>query len=480
MAETTITVAEIILPGWASPLFDYQSPEEQVVVNTTFCRVAGVIAPAIHFEVWMPLTSGQNPWNRRFVGVGNGGLAGTIRYIDMNEYLIKGFATASTDTGHQGGEWDGSWMLHKPDLWVDFASRSIHVTTLAAKAIIQAFYGSNPKFSYFIGCSDGGYQGLMEAQRYPTDYNGIVAGAPGNNRTHSCAGDVYRSYLINRSPENTIPREKLPAIQQAAINACDADDGLVDGVIGDPLRCHFDPATMLCQGADNVDCLTAGEVDTLQKEYAGLSDPTTGAQFWPGLEPGGETFWTLKNGFLSGEVLGSALAYFQYILFADTPNWDWKTFDFTNPQDFAILTEGDTLYGATFNATSPDLSAFRAHGGKLIIYHGWIDQMNSPRQTINYYESVETFMGGAANTQDFVRLFMAPGVIHCGPGLNGLRILDRLQAVRLWVEQGRAPDTMVSTGNNGMKRPLCPYPQVARYKGIGDTNNLGSYECTNP
>jgi feruloyl esterase len=480
LTNTTLEAAEVILPGWSSPMLDFQSAGEQVVVDTTFCRVAGVITPAIHFEVWMPLTSGQNTWNGRFVGIGNGGLAGTIRYPDLNEYMMKGFATASTDTGHQGDSWDGTWMLHNPDIWADFAYRSIHMTTLAAKAVLQAFYGDAPRYSYFVGCSDGGYQALMEAQRYPTDYDGIVAGNPGNYPTRSCAGEVYRSYLTNRSPENVIPKEKLPAIQQAALNACDADDGLADSVIGDPLRCDFDPATMLCRGADSPDCLTAGEVDTLQKVYAGLYDPTTGVQFWPGLEPGGELFWTLKSGFLSGNVFGPALAYFQYILFENTPNWDWRTFDFTNPKDFAIITEGERLYGPVLDANSPDLSAFRASGGKLLLYHGWSDQMNSPRHTINYYESVEAFMGGAANTQDFFRLFMVPGMIHCGPGTDGLRIVNMLQAVTKWVEQGRAPDTMVSSGDNGMKRLLCPYPQVAIYKGSGDTNRLESYRCVNP
>ena len=476
LLDTTITSSEIVWQGWKAPLGGYQTADQQVVVDSTFCRVTGTIAPSINFEVWMPLATREHPWNGKFIGVGNSGLAGTISYSQMRFNLIFGYATASTDTGHQSDPTEGQWMLEGPALWVDFSYRAIHLMTRNAKAIIQAYYGNAPRYSYFNGCSGGGQQGLMEAQRYPADYDGIVAGAPANLRTHSWPGEVWVSYVTHRSPENAIPEEKLPTIQAAAIRACDADDGLVDGVISDPINCRFDPSTLLCRGTDNMDCLTDGEVDSLNLIYAGLYDPVTGGQFWPGLEPGSELGWTGWGGLLP-EPFPAPLAYFQYMLFADEPDWDWTSFDFTDPLDFETIIKADALYGPIFNANSPDLSAFQELGGKLIIYHGWFDQQIAPRNSINYYNNVAAYMGGEANTQDFLRLYMIPGMMHCGGTQGGPSIFNTFQAIELWVEKGIPPANMVSPEKT---RSLCAYPQVAMYSGTGNVDDAKSFICANP
>ncbi len=469
----TITVSEIVWPGWDTPHYDFQSETEQVPVNVTFCRVAGVIEPSVHFEVWLPLATNDHPWNGRLVGVGNSGLAGSIRYSQMLSSLKIGYAVAGTDTGHQASPTDGTWMLDRPDLLDDFSYRAIHEMTVKAKTIIQAYYGDAPRYSYFTGCSGGGQEGLMEAQRYPADYDGIVAGAPANFRTHSWPGEVWVSYVTHRSPDNAIPEEKLPLINQAALAACDANDGLADGVIGDPLNCRFDPASLLCKNADGMNCLTAGEVDSLNLIYDGLRDPTTGEQFWPGLEPGSELDWIGWGGLLP-DPPSNTLAYFQYLLFANDPGWDWTSFDFTDPQDFEILTKADALYGPILNANDPELSAYRELGGKLLMYHGWLDQQIAPRNSVNYYNNVVAYMG-EANTREFLRLYMIPGMMHC-VGSRGPYLFDTLQAMVNWVERGRVPETMMSPGKT---RPLCAHPKVAVYVG-GDTPDAGSFVCADP
>ncbi|MCX6032767.1 MAG: tannase/feruloyl esterase family alpha/beta hydrolase [Chloroflexi bacterium] len=470
LPDTTITVSEIVWPGWQSP-----GPYEQVQIDRIICRVTGRIAPSINFELWLPLTTGDKPWNGRFNGVGNGGLAGYIRYSRMLAALKNGYATAGTDTGHQADATDGRWMVGHPELLVDFSYRAIHEMTLDAQAVILAYYGQGPQYSYFTGCSGGGQQALAEAQRYPADYDGLVAGAPANYRTHSWPGEIWPPYVTHRSAENVIPAGKLSTIYQGALAACDANDGLVDGVISDPLHCRFDPAVLLCQGQDGADCLTAGEVDSVRLIYAGLNDPTTGEQFWPGLEPGSEVGW-IGWGALLPEPFDLPLAYFKYLLFAENSGWDWKSFNFTDPQDFAILTDADARYGPILNAINPDLSTFQALGGKLIMYHGWADQQVAPRNSINYYNSVVSTMGSEAETQEFLRLYMVPGMMHCGSG-TGPPLFDTLAAVRQWVEQGIAPAEMVSLDG---ARLLCLYPQVARYTGDGSTNDTKDFACVKP
>jgi feruloyl esterase len=456
---------------WKSP----DSAFGSATVPVPFCRVAGVVEPAINFEVWMPAEG----WNGKLNGVGNGALAGGINYPAMVGPLTNGYASASTDGGHQSpAPVLGDWMLGHPELWDDFGYRAIHVMTRNAKAIIAAYYGQAPDYSYFTGCSGGGQQGLAEAQRYPADYDGIVSGAPANFPTRMWPGETWPSYVTHRDADSAIPVEKLPLIHDAALAACDALDGVEDGLITDPRECDFDPATLLCKGADAPDCLTAGQVDSVQKVYEGLKDPTTGEQFWLGYEPGSELDWP---GHI-GEPFVIPQGYFKGCVCEDA-NWDWTTFDFTDPEDFAILYDADARYAPHLNATDPDLTAFNELGGKLILWHGWADQNIAPRNSINYYNSVVAVVGSEDETQEFLRLFMVPGMGHCSGG-PGPGTFDALAALEQWVEEGVAPEQITGThltkGVVDLSRPLCPYPQVAQYTGTGSTAEAENFVCANP
>ena len=440
-----------------------------------FCRVTGVVQPSINFEVWLPSASGDKGWNGKFNGVGNGGLAGFIAYDAMVQSLARGYATASTDTGHVDKFNDDSWALDE-GLLVDFASRSIHMTAVAAKAIIRAYYSQGPRYSYFTGCSGGGGQALSEAQRYPADYDGILAGAPANFPTRLWPGELYAAWVTHRDEASRIPNEKLPAITTASLAACDANDTVKDGVIDDPRQCDFDPAKIRCAGADGQNCLTAAQVDSVRRIYEGAKDPSTGRRFWYGYEKSSETFWPghINNPF------NTPVSYFKYMVLKD-PNWDWKNLSFSDPKSFALMEEASRKLGPVLDSTNPDLSPFEKRGGKLILYHGWLDQNIAPRNTIQYFESVQETMGGPGKTEGFVRLFMAPGMAHCsgGPGPN---TLDALASLEQWVEKGKAPDRIIAThatdGKVDRSRPLCPYPKVAKYKGTGSVDDAANFTCS--
>jgi len=470
LPQTTITLAE----SRDGQPFIPEGTKEQIAPPTAFCRVAGVIDPEIRFEVWMPPPA---VWNGKFNGVGNGGLAGFIAYPSMAAALGRNYAAASTDTGHQGG--NGSWALGRPELLVDFASRAIHVMTLDAKMIVRAYYGQFPRYSYFTGCSGGGGQGMSEAQRYPLDYNGIVSGAPANYVTRMWPGELWPAWVTHKDPANIIPPAKLPMIQRAATAACDTNDGVRDGIIRDPRTCKFDPASIQCAGGDSPDCLTEKQVTSVKAIYGGLKDPSTGRQFWPGFEPGGESGWDSHI----GGAFGTPLAYFKYFYLGD-PGWDWRAFDMTDPGNMRLMYDADAKLRPILNSTDPDISSFKRAGGKLVMYHGWSDSFISPRNSIAYYESVQALQGGEKPTQDFLRLFMAPGMMHCAGG-NGPNIFDALGALENWVEKGQAPALIIAShpgpgGKTDRTRPLCVYPQVEIYKGTGDINDAASFVCGNP
>jgi feruloyl esterase len=446
-----------------------------------FCRVAGVIAPTseshILFEVWMPL----DKWNGKFSGVGNGGWAGTISYGPLADQLRRGYATASTNTGHENAPgFEMARFAHdKPEQLIDFAWRSHHETAAVAKALVQAFYGKAPDRSYFIGCSSGGYEGLMEAQRFPTDYDGIVAGAPANNWTRLMAGDFDGVLAALKDSSSFLPPAALGLLHRSALAACDRDDGVADGVLENPRRCTFDPARLTCAANQAPpSCLTAPQVEAARRIYGGLKDPKTGAQLYPGLAPGSEPFWPHRD---PANPFPIPLSHYKWLVFGD-PNWDWKTFDFADPEDYQAFLKAEVL-GSTLNATNPDLKAFRQRGGKLLQWHGWNDQLISPQNSIDYYESVQKFFGAAGDVSSFYRLFMAPGMAHCagGPGPN---TFDMQAALEQWIERGIAPDQIIATRSiNGIVdrlRPLCPYPKVATYSGSGDTNDAASFTCRDP
>jgi feruloyl esterase len=504
MAATCDSLATLTLPGTTIataqvvPAGSFTPPSGQAIKNLpAFCRVAGVLKPStdsnIQFEVWLPSAG----WNGKFQGMGNGGFAGSINFSGLGIAVSHGYATASTDTGHQAGVTDGAWALGHRERVIDFGYRAIHETTEKAKAIIQAFYGEQPKHSYFSSCSNGGRQALMEAQRYPADYDGIIAGAPANNFTHLLTGGLWDMQATTSEPASYIPAGKIPAIEAAALAACDALDGVKDGVIDDPSRCQFDPAVLLCSGPESNTCLTQPQITALKKIYSGPRN-SKGEQLFPGYSPGGETGFNGWQGWISGNAPGKSIQsafgnnFFQNMVYDDAA-WDYHRFDIDHSPKVA-----DDKVAAILNATDPDLKRFQKHGGKLIVYHGWSDAAIPPLNAVNYYQTVVSKMG-AKEAASFVRLYMVPGMQHCsgGPGPNvfgqstvaeGDPQHDMSAALERWVEQGTAPAEIVATKFKGdtpasgvlRTRPLCAYPLVARWKGNGSSDDAASFACVKP
>jgi Tannase and feruloyl esterase len=386
--------------------------------------------------------------------------------------------------------YDASWAYGKPTKIIDWAYQANHVTAGVAKTIIKAFYGNGPKLSYFTGCSDGGHEALMEAQRFPDDYDGIIGGALANNWSLQSAAHIWQARALINS---ALPTSKFPLIHNAALAACDA----LDGIIENPLRCNFDPRVLQCDGADGPNCLTAAQVDAVRKMYSGPVNPRTGAPIYPGEEPGSELGWSFTLPPTPGGIGREFYKYFVY----QNPNWDMNTLDF----DYDV-TYGQAVGGPIVDSTNPDLRAFEERGGKFIMYHGWADQAINPRNSANYFESVARSITPAnrsdqaplspsqiKQTQQFLRLFFIPGMPHClgGPGVD---TFDALSALENWVERGIAPDEIIgshtgaSIGPNIMTapppgssftRPLCPYPQVAHYNGRGSTSDASNFSCGN-
>ncbi len=469
-------------------------PKAAIFKNTPeFCRVSGVLTPSadshIEFEVWLPVSG----WNGKYLGVGNGGFAGSIGYTALADAVANGYAASSTDTGHEAGGIDAAWALGHHDKMVDYGYRAIHETAAKAKSTVAAFYGSSAKRSYFSSCSNGGRQALMEAQRYPADYDGIIAGAPANYFTHHLAGFVWNAQALDGA--GSIPATKLKLIETAALDSCDAADGVKDGLIGDPTKCHFDPATLACKGEASDSCLTEAQVAALKKIYAGPTN-SKGEQLFPGYEPGGETglggWGAWITGFSPGKTaqLGFANGFFGDMLAQDA-SWDFHKMNFDGDMKIA-----DDKGAQIFNAADPNMKAFKDRGGKLVLYHGWSDAAIPPVNTIQYYESVVKKMG-TKQAGEFVELFMVPGMQHCGggPGPNDFGAQSpggtdadhsMIKSLEQWVEKGTAPAKIIATkykadGNPGSgvarTRPLCPYPMVAKYSGSGSTDEAASFSC---
>lgn len=436
-----------------------------------FCRVTATLQPAsdseIHIEVWLPEGAA---WNGKLKGTGNGGWGGSIDAKELAAGVARGYATASTDTGHTGGR--AGFAMGHPEKLIDFGYRSIHLMTVAAKQLIAAYYGNGPKLAYFQGCSSGGRQALMEAQRFPADYDGIIAGAPTNNWTPMMFGRIWVGQATLSGPASYIPPSKYPMIHAAVLNACDALDGVKDGVLEDPLQCHFDPAILACKaGADAPDCLTAPQVAAAKRIYTPATNPRTGAVIFPPMERGSELAWrTLAGG---PEPIQLANDYFKYVIFED-PNWDFRTLNFD--ADFAKAMQRD---GGTLSATNPDLRPFFSRGGKLIQYHGWTDQQVMPENSINYAKAVTAAVGKPTADASY-RLYMAPGMGHCGGG-DGPNTFDMLGALELWREDGKPPASILASHSTAGKvdrtRPLCPYPQTAKYNGSGSTDDAANFAC---
>ena len=343
-----------------------------------FCRVAATLTPTadseIRIEVWLPLVE----WNRKFMAAGNGGWSGSITYGPMSSILRRGYAVASTDTGHQSSVSDASWAQGHPEKQIDFGYRAVHEMTLRAKDIVNAFYGAMPRYSYWNGCSSGGKQGLKEAQQYPNDYDGIIAGAPANNWTHLMSQILRVAQAGRKDPGSAIRTSKYPFIHDAVLRQCDALDGVTDGLLQNPARCVFDPTALECKSTDASTCLTSVQVAALKQVYAPARN-SKGVDIFPGLAIGGELGWgELPQPFRIAE------SHYKYIVFND-PNWDFQTFDLD--RDLIKADRIDSANGQ-FNAIDTNLAAFKQRGGKLLQYHGWNDQQISPQSSIDYFESV--------------------------------------------------------------------------------------------
>jgi feruloyl esterase len=500
-AESCEALASLKLPdttftATAIPAGDFSPPQGAPLHNLpAFCRVSGVMKPSsdsdIHFEVWMP----SSGWNGRLQGIGNGGFAGAIAFDPLGVAVAHGYAIAETDTGHVAGATNAGWALGHPEKVVDFGYRGIHETAVTAKKLIAAFYGDGPKHSYFHSCSNGGRQALMEAQRFPADYDGIIAGAPAYYWTHLLTLALWNTQALLLESASYIPASKLPALEAATLAACDALDGVKDGVIDDPSKCHFDPSKLLCADTESDSCFTAPQVAALKKIYSGAKN-SKGETVFPGFPPGGETgaggwaAWTTGAAPQRSLSFAFGTQYFSNIVYGKA-DWDFRTF--TVDRD---MQASDEKMAKILNATDPDLKRFQGRGGKLIMYHGWSDAAIPPAATIQYYNEVVAKMG-AKESEGFLRLYMVPGMQHCGggPGPNvfgsasvplGDPQHDAGRAMERWVEDGVAPGEIVATkfktGANpasgvARTRPLCPYPQVAHWKGSGSTDDAANFVC---
>lgn len=485
LADTTIKSATAVNAGPFTP--PGAVPSVAPLNLPAFCRVVGVTPPAVVFEVWLPAEN----WNGKFQGVGNGGTAGVVSYAAMATALNRGYATASTDTGHVNkGPFDSTWALGHPELVEDFGHRALHLTTVNGKEITRAFYAKPPDRSYYVGCSKGGQQGLMEAQRYPEDYDGIIAGDPAHDWTRFYAGaHLWYSMAMFKDPESYIPAVKIGVLDKAVAAACDAIDGLVDGLIDDPRKCQFDPSELTCKvGQDPGSCFTPKQVKAIKDMWSGVRN-SAGQLIFPGLVPGAEASatgwipWTIGTAPFTANHWRAADGWFKYAVFQN-PDWDFRTFNFDTDLVSALQRTSSAV-----DAVDPNLLPLKNRGAKLITYHGWSDPDISPLSAIDYYESVVSHLSGGRNrvealadTQDFFRLFMVPGMTHCagGPGPNSF---DMLTALEQWVERGIAPQKIIATHlTNGVPdrtRPLCPYPQVARWNGTGSTDDATNFSCVN-
>lgn len=480
LPETTITTAQLVPAG------PFTATNGQTFTLPEFCRVAGYSTPSsdsdILFEVWIPYST----WNNKLEVVGGGGFAGTISFSAMATALNLGYATASTDTGHQdSNSGDGSWALGHPEKVIDFGYRAIHLTTVNAKAIVTA-YTTAPNYAYFNGCSTGGRQALKEAQMFPDDFDGIIAGDPANYWVELNFGQLW-PYLVNHpnsSPTPVLPTSMYSLVNNAVLAQCAGHDGGVstDLFISDPPTCNFDPRGLQCKpNQDPTTCLTTDQVRVVNQIYAGAHNPITYQQVFPGFARGSETDWAGE----ANSLFAIAVSYMQYWVF-DDPSFNVQTM-LNYDSDVALAKHLDN--GVT-EATDPNLRPFLSHG-KLIQYHGWADGTIAPGETPQYYQSVVAALyphsspsDALRETQNSYRLFMVPGMFHCagGPGAN---VFNTLTALDNWVENGTAPEQIIATHyNNNVQsqgvaftRPLCPYPQVAKYSGVGATTNAASFVC---
>ncbi len=470
LPNVTVTLAEQADPATFTP------PDAELPASfralAPFCRVAATLKPSsdsdIKIEVWLP----QSGWNGKFQAVGNGAFNGTIGYAAMAVALSRGYATASTDTGHVGG--GARWALGHPEKVIDFGWRAVHEMTVTAKKIVASHYGAAPRFSYFNGCSAGGRQAMKAAQRFPADFDGIVAGAPGLDWTARAARAAQVAQVLEVDESARLLQPQKQVLHRAVVQACDALDGVKDGLLADPKRCTFDPGALQCTASKTTGCLTSTQVETARLIYSDVSNPQSKREI-TGLARGSELGWTDLGWTESARATG--LDQFRFLVYGD-PNWNIQKFNFESD-----IVRAEAADANTINALDPNLKPFIDRGGKLIQYHGWSDPQISPRNSTQYYSRVLETLGGAGKIDSSYRLFMAPGMGHCRGG-EGPNTFDMVAALEAWVERGQAPNQILAShatdGVVDRTRPLCPYPQTAVYKGSGSIDEAANFECRTP
>jgi feruloyl esterase len=448
------------------------------------CDVRGTIWPEAKFAVKLPAN-----WNNRFYMVGGGGFAGQLSLGPMNVGLQKGYATATTDTGHDAAKEPlGTFAERRANnpqadrKKLDYAHLAVHHTAVLAKQIMMAYYGSAAKYSYWVGCSTGGRQGLMEAQRYPEDFDGYIIGAPVLKISYEGVRGIWNAQAVSLGA-SAVSNDKLPVLAEAVYRKCDDIDGVKDGLITDPNKCGFDPLKDLPKCANDVDredCFTTAQMQGLKKVYDGVRN-SKGVLLYPGQPVGAEVAVGGRSGWLGsiggdggvGLLFGESTMRFLAFEPQRGKEWSWKQFNFdTDPPQMAA-------FSRLIDATDPDLSNVKKRGGKIIHYHGWADALVNPEMSVDYYQSVLRKMG-ERQTKDFYRLYMVPGMFHCAGGVGCDRV-DWFTPLVEWVEKGIAPGAFtgerLERGTIVRTRPLCAYPEVARYKGQGDINKAEHFTC---
>jgi Tannase and feruloyl esterase len=502
LPDTTIEKAEAVATG------PYEYRVGPGSTRTTdlpgHCRVVGTIRPtpdsAIGFEVWLPAAH----WNGKYRQEGNGALAGFIDYRDLIGDLKAGYAAASTDDGHRAtaaGGFDANWALGHPEKIIDYGSRAVHRSALAAEAIVAAYYGRRARFAYFVGCSDGGRESLMEAQRYPADFDGYLAGSPGIDIPNNGLAHLYLAKtLLSLGADEQLTTAQLKALSTRALERCDAKDGVKDGVLRDPRRCDFKPQELVCRGGQDGTCLTAAQAAAVQRVYDGLKDPTTGAQLAPGWR---NTLGTEFGTWPPMLQFGATQNYLDVLLYGRSEP-DVAALDLTQ-----AARDTKSSLGPTINSDSRDLRSARSAGKKILQFHGWPDNAVLAQYSVDYFEAVQKYMGP---TGDFYRLFMVPGMAHCSGGIGPTIYADGpdgpdafhewVAALEAWVEHGKAPDRIIATeydtagvpldplGGGVMSfpagrsvkstRPVCPYPEVAVFTGRGSADRAANFACRHP
>jgi hypothetical protein len=468
-----------------------------------YCQVKGYIAPQVGFEIRLP----ANSWNGRFMETGCGGTCGRIMIGWLcPDALRRGYACITTDMGHQDQSGGGLWAYNNLQAKVDWGFRATHVTALAGKAITEQYYKKAPSKSYFVGCSTGGRQGMVEAQRFPWDFDGIIAGAPASDQSGTIMVRLSAALAMRgKDGRPILSSTDLQFVHNAVLAACDMNDGVKDGLIGDPRACHFDPLKLACKGDAKTECLSMDQANALKKIYTGPMTSTgkeiyTDGALMPGAELAFGSYFESESSSFDGDFL-------RYMAFVPAPGPSWRPSDVNFDRDYQRFGMMEALYAGT----NPDLRKFKAAGGKIILYHGWSDAGPGgipPLKTVEYYETAEKTMGGAAATREFFRLFMIPGMGHCGGG-EGADDIDYLSYLERWVEKGQAPDVMVGKHvdreqflrthnwndeafweefarfrndpkNLKFSRPVYPYPLRAKYNGHGDPKDAASFEPESP